>query len=43
MNKYQEALEKASLCCVIEEERGNIKDCLDYNRFNSWKEWTMND
>lgn len=39
--KLNNALDK--VCCVIEEDRGNIKDCLDYNRFNSWKEWAMND
>ena len=39
--ELNKALDKA--CCVIEEDRGNIKDWLDYNRFNSWKEWAMND
>ena len=39
--ELNKALDKA--CCLIEEDIGNIKDWLDYNRFNSWKEWAMND
>lgn len=37
--ELNKALDKA--CCVIEEERGNIKYWLDYNSFNSWKEWSL--
>ena len=39
--KLNKALDKA--CCIIEEDRGHIKNSLDYNSFNSWKEWAMND
>ena len=34
--KLNKALDKA--CCIIEEDREHIKNSLDYNRFNSWKE-----
>lgn len=39
--KLNKALDKA--CCILEEDSGDIKDWLDYNSFNSWKEWAMND
>lgn len=39
--ELNKALDKA--CCIIEEDRGHIKNSLDYNSFNSWKEWAMND
>ena len=37
--KLNKALDKA--CCIIEEDRGHIKNSLDYNSFNSWKEWSL--
>lgn len=39
--ELNKALDKA--CCILEEDRGHIKNSLDYNSFNSWKEWAMND